>query len=200
MGALKLWNGAQWVTPPTRPGPPGPVGPAASDLSLAGEASGDLRGSYPNPRVRREKAGTLLGVQVDRCAGVETNYIAVDSGDYFLKAGVTRLEITFTARVATWWEVVGVIGSLHKIDAAYHYSYLFPTLTPADANAVNARQVIGTQHSTVTTHKHRLARILYSLVPGITYTCNLQFSSSGGSWEYSQSPKTGYIIGKAFAQ
>jgi len=143
-------------------------------------------------------AGTLLALQIDRA--VDNTWVAIAAGVTFKKTGATPLQISYTPEVPCWWDVTAYIGGLQKDDAAYHYSYGSLVLTPADADGQDTRNVIATQHNTVTPHKHRVVRAVFKLNAGTLYTVQYWHQPNGGTWQFYQASLTAYITGKVWAQ
>jgi hypothetical protein len=193
MGSLKVWDGTQWVAISKQAGPQGAVGAVATILTPAGPAGGDLQGRYPDPEVKRVKAGTLLDVQRDVSSLAANWYNAPASGGNF------EPSLTYTPEVNAWWDVHAQVA-LNKQDAAYHYSYLFLILSPSDMDGYSSGGVIHTQNTSVQTNSWRSIRRLFRLAAGTTYTCVMRFISAGGTWQYHSASHLTFIEAKVWAQ
>ena len=145
--AAKVWDGSQWMTVTDLVGPPGPQGPAGLGTQPSGAAGGALTGNYPNPGISKVAAGGMIAVQ--RIWGQSNTYGTILTGESFKvdAAKTIPLAISYTPTVPVWWEVECSIGILQKLDAAYHYAYLILSMSPADADGQNARQMIEMQHA-----------------------------------------------------
>jgi hypothetical protein len=193
MGALKVWDGTQWVTISRVPGPEGPQGDVATVLTPAGPAGGALANRYPNPEVSRIAAGTLLATQ-------RVNGPSDTSTSTPVTSGTTLLSTTYTPPVDCWWAVECFLGYLSKTDAAYHDCTLNLNLSPADADGWTNRYAIKTQNSGVQQFEHRAIRHIFNLVGGTAYTASMKVTMSGGTWQYSQLWDFLHISGKAWAK
>ena len=131
-----------------------------------------------------------------------TAYQPIASGaDFFADpANTKRMEISYTPTVPVWWEVEFNIGLLRKVDAAYHYGYALMVLNTTDADGLQVRGAIETQHSTVQTFVQRQVTSWYRLNAGTPYSCKLQSSFSGGSWQYYQAKEYLWMSGRVFPQ
>jgi hypothetical protein len=144
-------------------------------------------------------AGGMLNTQ--RLIGSGSGYRAVPGTGgqvYADTAGVVPMRLSYTPPVNCWWEVHGNMGTIQKLDAAYHYGYMDLILTPADADGYDRTEQIEEQHSTVQIYAFRSALMLFKLTAGVAYRCDMLFSTQGGSWQYSQNTANLSMIGKAW--
>jgi hypothetical protein len=201
----KWWNGSAWV-------PVGVQGPAGQprvvqDEGVALPARGAVNFTgkgvvaTDNPASDRTDVSIAAGMlTAQRLEGQNANYVAIASGGAFAVAVGVPLALTLTPSVDCWWETTFHIGILQKLDAAYHYGYLGVSLTPDDADGVNASNGLFTQRSDVDTYGYREFTRLWKLIGGTTYTAAAAFSTNGGSWQYNQGPSYIWAHGKAWAR
>ena len=176
-----IWIDTDAVAPIPAQGPIGPAGPQG------------VKGDKGDP-------GSMIDAQ--RKVGTGSGYQAIGSGEtiYLGPGAVNPMRLSFTPAVNCWWEVEATVGILQKLDAAYHYAYVYLLLNPADADGQTEFRMIETQHSGVQQYTSRNPSTIYKLNAGIAYTCTAKFEHGGGSWQHHQGNFYLWIQGKAWAR
>lgn len=119
---------------------------------------------------RLARPTTLLDVQT--IAGNHNDYTPAVHGNRVEgdpTAGVKPFLLTYTPPVDAWWRVHCHVGLIQKVDAAYHYGYLYLNLSPADEDGQAKGRQIHTQHASVQTHCSRTPARTFKLQAGVTY-------------------------------
>ena len=148
------------------------------------------------------QAGILATQRKTGASGTSGNFTAAQSRFYdrgIGVAGTQPIEITYTPAVDCFWEVIGHVGQMQKIDAVYHYGYVRLFIAPADADAITwGSHSLITQRSDVQTYMAHSARHIFRLKAGVTYTAYMGFEVQGGTWNYGCDPAYLSIEGKAW--
>ena len=136
--------------------------------------------------------------------GTGGGYVAATSGQRFKRdAALTQdLAISYTppAGVDAWWEVTLHVGTVQKLDAAYHYIQAFLGIIPNSVEGVTSHNTTKTQHSTVQTFEPQVLTAMFGLSGGTTYQTFGSYGISGGSWQYNQAAGNLFIHAKAWAR
>ena len=120
-------------------------------------------------------------------------------------AGATLLRLEYTPAVDAWWEVYGHVGTLQKIDVAYHYAAFSLVIDPAPEGwTPGANRAVASdnlmQHADRPDLEPRRTSRTVALRAGQLYYAYLVISPNGGTWRYLRSPTDLWIEGKAWAR
>lgn len=115
-------------------------------------------------------------------------------------ASQSVLALTITPTVPVWWEVYGKMGLVTKVDAAYAYAQMYLQLNVGDQDGVVQGLHYITQHSQVQNLEGYEVKRMFRLAAGTTYTCQMIFGPSAGSWNYYQGRNMTWLEGKTWPQ
>src|SRR6185503_2849313 len=135
--------------------------------------------------------------------GQNVAYASFASGELVTvnAAKTIGLNAVYTPPVDVWWEVTLSIAIMQKVDAAYHYVQPTMDLSVADVDGRNQYwQGIFVGHASVNNYGSLCATCLWKLAAGTAYTLTNHFSTSGGTWNYYQSPAHLWLATRAWAR
>ena len=142
--------------------------------------------------------GTILSTQRKNASG--SGFFAQNGLSTCTDGSGGFMQLTITPSVPVWWEVHGQIATVQKTDAAYNYAYGALYLSPADQDNASQAQAICMQHSQVQTYEGRVIHRIWRLAANTTYTAQLVFNPSGGTWSYYAVADYLWIEAKSWAQ
>lgn len=209
MTAFKYWDEvtSTWKVLGSVQGPVGPAGPAggpgpATLETFIGPNAPAPRGDYTVWVDTDEPDPTAVGIlNTQRLLGQGASYKAAAGGlVYADAAGTVPMRLYYTPPVNCWWEVHAEMGTIQKLDAAYHYGYLDVVLSPADADGFAYVENLEVQYNGVQTYAFRAPTGLFKLVAGQAYTVQMNFNIQGGSWQYANGPANLSMFAKAWAR
>jgi hypothetical protein len=110
-----------------------------------------------------------------------------------------QLAWVLTPPIDVWADIHFELGLVGKTDAAYHYAYFQPTCSPAPTfGGGSSYQAYRTQHSQVQQYENYPIKARYALNAGVTYTMNVIWAFSGGTWQIHQGPGSLWATGEAW--
>ena len=173
----------------------------ASRLSLLAQAiGGDIKNHNSRLTALEAQTGFILDEQYKQGAG--SGYVVLASGGTLQTGGASSspMSLTYTPPVNCWWETSGLVGILDKTDAAYHYAYIYLTLSPNDVDGNNAVYQIFTQNQASDRYGNRMPSRIWKLNAGTAYTVTMAINTSGGTWQYTQLAQYLKLQGKAWSR
>jgi hypothetical protein len=135
-----------------------------------------------------------------RQEGENNAYVAFANGtNITVNAAQNKLLAwAITPPVDVWLDATFHLGTVQKVDAAYHYAQFSTVWTGTPPIGSQGVSALRTQHQGVNQYEPYMVHGRWGLAAGVAYQVWVQAVIQGGSWTFNQYVNTLQLVGSAW--